>query len=733
MALGGIPSSLGVTARMELANGDPTKPPGLRSLELQQGYRTHHGTNPITGFFRPCLDVSITYDRAVGYFTSKSLRDLQDGLNSLVARGGKIRLITSPHLNDYDIREIETGYRLREALNDALARELQDLQSSSAHELGYLGRLIRDGVLDLRIAYMSGEALYHEKIGFFVDKFGDCVYFNGSNNATYGAQQRNLESFTVWCSWNSTQAQHIERERNYFEDLWASRLDNVSVAHLSEVPRSILERCAKELPPDWEPPRTEDTTPKPPISPPVNPPVEPPLRLRPYQKQAVTAWLDAPNPGRGILKMATGTGKTITAVGAIEELRKRRLTTDEPLLVLVTAPLKTLVEQWADALKQWNPVCCFETANEWFNQATRGIQDLNLKMRSTFVLITTEATFSLERLPKVLSDWTGRTLFIADEVHGYGSRTMRTRLPQDAEFRLGLSATPESKWQEETDALLSYFDAIVYTYSLADAIRDGFLSRYTYTPLFAELSTEELKEYRKFSGLIAALLAKHGGYLDSSNPDFEQLMSHSRKRDAVTSQSDSKTALFESQFRSRKEQYFQLVYCAEGTSPLKDVPQFDQVKDFLGNQLGVVIHDFVSDTPSALRRRILDDFGKGTSYQVLVAKRCLDEGVDIPDARIAYLLASTDDPRQWTQRRGRILRLPSQGEKTAEIIDIVVLPTPSSVDGRTVSNNDSSVSLIKDELKRVAAFAADAANRDSVDQQLDDILQTYGMTRDELN
>lgn len=714
---------------MELANENPTKPPGLRSHELQQVYRTHHGTNPITGFFRPCLDVSITYDRAVGYFTSASLRDLQDGLNTLVARGGKIRLITSPHLNDDDIREIETGYRLRETLNGALARELQDLQSSSGHELGYLGRLIRDGCLDLRIAYMKGEALYHEKIGFFVDEFGDCVYFNGSNNATYRAQHTNLESFIVLCSWNSPQAQHIERERNYFEELWASRLDNVSVAPLSEVPRSILERCAKELPPDWEPPRTEDTTPKPPIT----PPVEPPLRLRPYQRTAISAWLDAPNPGRGILKMATGTGKTITAVGAIEELRMRKLTTDEPLLVLVTAPLKTLVEQWADALRQLNPVCCFETANEWFNQATRGIQDLNLKLRSTFVLIATEATFSLDRLPKVLSNWKGRTLFIADEVHGYGSRTMRARLPKDAEFRLGLSATPESKWHEETDALLNYFDAIVFTYSLSDAIRDGFLSRYTYIPLFAELSTEELKEYRKFSGLIAALLAKHGGYLDSSNPDFEQLMSHSRKRDAVTSHSDSKTALFESQFQSRKDQYFQLVYCAEGTSPLKDVPQFDQVKNFLGNQLGVVIHDFVSETPMALRRQILDDFGKGTSYQVLVAKRCLDEGVDIPDARIAYLLASTDDPRQWTQRRGRILRLPSQGEKTAEIIDIVVLPTPSSVEERTRSNNDSSVSLIKDELKRVAAFAADAANRDSVDQQLDDILQKYGMNRSELS
>lgn len=718
---------------MELANKDPRAAAGLRSLELQQVYRTHRGTNPITGFFRPCLGVSISYDRAVGYFTSASLRDLQDGLNSLVARGGKIRLITSPHLNENDIHEIETGYRLRETLNGALARELRELQSSSGHELGYLGRLIRDGHLDLRIAYMKGEALYHEKIGFFVDEVSDCVYFNGSNNATYRAQQTNLESFTVMCSWNSPQAQDIKMERNYFEELWASNLDNVSVTPLSEVPRSILERCARELPPDWEPPSKEDTTSSTPIFKPLNPPVEPPLRLRPYQTKAIAAWLDAPNSGRGILKMATGTGKTITAVGAIEELRKRLLTPDEPLLVLITAPLKTLVEQWADALKQWNPVCCFENANEWFNEATRGIQNLNLKMRSTFVLITTEATFSLERLPKVLSNWKGRTLFIADEVHGYGSRTMRARLPKDAEFRLGLSATPESKWQEETDALLNYFDAIVFTYSLSDAIRDGFLSRYTYIPLFAELSTEELKEYRKFSGMIAALLVKHGGYLDSSNPDFEQLMSHSRKRDAVTSQSDSKTALFESQFRSRKDQYFQLVYCAEGTSPLKDLPQFDQVKDFLGNRLGVVLHDFVHDTSRDLRRKILDDFGKGTSYQVLVAKRCLDEGVDIPDARVAYLLASTDDPRQWTQRRGRILRLPSQGEKTAEIIDIVVLPTPSSVDGRTRSDNDSSVSLIKDELKRVAAFAADAANRSLVDQQLDDILQKYGMTRNELS
>jgi superfamily II DNA or RNA helicase len=722
---------------MELANNDPTKPPGLRSLKLQRVYRTHYGTNPISGFFRPCLEVSTSYDRAVGYFTSASLRDLQDGLNSLVARGGKIRLITSPHLNKDDIHEIETGYRLRETiLNDALVRELQDLQSSSGHELGYLGRLIRDGHLDLRVAYMRGEALYHEKIGFFVDEFGNRVYFNGSNNATDGGQRKNLESFTVMYSWNIDQDQKsvIEEERNYFEILWASRLDNVSVAPLSEVPRSILERCARELPPDWEPPRTEDTTHDAPMTTPPSPPVEPPLRLRPYQTNAIAAWLDTPNPGRGILKMATGTGKTITAVGAIEELRKRKLSSDEPLLVVITAPLKTLVEQWADALARWSPLCCFETAKDWYDQATKRIQELKLNIRTTLVMITTETTFSLEHLPKVLRNRGPeiKMLFIADEVHGYGSRTMRTRLPQDAEFRLGLSATPESKRQEETDALLSYFGAIDFTYSLSDAIRDGFLSRYTYTALFAELSTEELREYGKYSGLIAALLAKHGGYLDPSNPDFEKIMSHSRKRDAVISQSDSKTAEFESQFRLRKDQYFQLVYCAEGTSPLKDVPQFDQVKDFLGNQLGVTLHDFVSDTPRALRRRILDDFGEGTSYQVLVAKRCLDEGVDIPDARTAYLLASTDDPRQWTQRRGRILRLPRRGEKTAEIIDIVVLPTRSSVAGRIDSDKDSSINLIKDELRRVAAFAADAANRDSIDRQLDDILQKYGMTRNEL-
>jgi superfamily II DNA or RNA helicase len=443
--------------------------------------------------------------------------------------------------------------------------------------------------------------------------------------------------------------------------------------------------------------------------------------LREYQKEAIAAWLVAPNNGRGILKMATGSGKTFTASKAIEELRAKLLP-EGSLLVLITAPTKVLVEQWGKALQHLNPLLCYEDVNQWYQTAESYIQSLHMGIRQTVVLIATEHTFGLTHLRDLVDGWDGKLLFIADEVHGYASRTMRQRLPQKAVYRLGLSATPESKWPEHNEALFAYFGGIVFTYTLGEAIRDGYLSEYNYHPKIAVLTTEELEEHKKYSVQVARFAAKHNGPPPANHPDYKGFMAAVGKRDAVLDQCDSKIDLFLEAIRQRSDSFFQLVYCGPGKSPLREISQFDQAKIYLAQTLELSIHDFVADTPTNLRPRILDDFGRGITIKVLIAKECLDEGVDIPDARIAYLLASSDDPRQWTQRRGRILRLPSTGTKTAEILDFLTLPPKD--------DSEQYVEIVKSELQRALAFAADAKNSTEVNQQLDDWLTSYQMTRE---
>lgn len=706
----------------------------LSTVPLVDRYKTYDGPEPIANFFDPCFQNSNKYDRAVGYFTSNGVKELKNGLRKFNGNGGYIRLVTSTRLEPDDLEEIRLGYSLREKVQEAFHRTLKTLEEGEASEdtLGYIGKLIKDKVLDIKIAIFKSDkdTLYHEKIGFFSDESGNQVYFIGSNNETRGGLISNGESFEVHKSWASdSDNRRVTSAHQDFERLWSGAIETLEVLEISEVSKELFERHAvafEERERSGELPLVPETSPDSDQLDPVTPldeepllPVEP-FALRPYQQEAIDAWLN--NGGRGVLAMATGTGKTVTAIGAFEQLVEIQAD-NQPLLILITCPFDNLVRQWDEALRAngYKPVLCFVDRNIWFGDAHQVLNNLLLNRRGVGILITTHATFAREDLRRLIETWQGNFLIISDEVHHMGSRSRRDILPDHKTHSLGLSATPNRKNDVVgTEAIFSYYGDVVYDLPLRKAIEMGFLSPYVYFPIAVYLSDEEFTEYTRLSQRIAQLSSPNDGALDfDENPELYKAI---RARNAALGNCESKLSAFKSEVLKRREDNFQLVYCSEGKSELQSEKQLTEVMRILGIELDLSARKYTSETPKQSRREILEDLLEG-DLKFVVSMRCLDEGVDIPDARFAYLLASSSDERQWVQRRGRILRLPRDGEpKLAQIIDFVTFPPYGS-------STNIALKLVRDELMRVKEFGSDSTNPELADKFGRDLEEEFGVKK----
>jgi hypothetical protein len=232
------------------------------------------------------------------------------------------------------------------------------------------------------------------------------------------------------------------------------------------------------------------------------------------------------------------------------------------------------------------------------------------------------------------------------------------------------------------------------------------LCGYRYLPRLVELADDENELYADLTAQIGRRLAAGESMDDDPDSPIGFLL---RRRAGVLGHAEGKLAQLRGDMTARRDAWYQLVYCAEGSKPALSgestgPSQVSQVVDLVGNDLHLAVHSYVAETTRAERQVLLQRFGVGNDLRVLVAMRCLDEGVDIPDARIAYLLASSSNPRQFIQRRGRILR-PAPGKDTAEIIDYLAVPQAA-----TPLNFDIERGLLTRELERAGEFGRLAEN-----------------------
>jgi DNA phosphorothioation system restriction enzyme len=702
-------------------------PPSLRSLSITGRYRSDR-EDVVQEFYVPVLSVATTYSRAVGYFTSTSVALFARGLESFAERGGKMRLIASPHLDYDDILDIERGYDLRAIIERVALRELseEDLDPGVLNGLGLVGRLVAQEKLDIKLAFVRQAGrigLYHEKIGVFRDAVGDLVAFTGSANETYGGLVANFESVEVYLGWLPGDGARALRLEADFDDLWYDRTPNLSIEPFPEVARDRLVEIARRHP-DAHMPATDDALSVRSVEEdmPGHLIIPASVVTRDYQRQAIEAWFR--NQGRGILEMATGTGKTKTAIVAATQLSRVLQQREEPLVIVVLAPYQHLVDQWLTEFADFGvrPIGVYESSDLWIPKVEAQLGQARLGQRTNVTMVATLASFRGDRFQSVLSRITQPLLIVADEVHNLGSEAYHSALPPNATYRLALSATPE-RWfdPEGTDALKDYFGPIVYQLGLGKAIEIGALCRYRYLPRLVELDAEETKLYIELTTQIAQRMSNGENLSADDDSAIGQLL---RQRAGVLGHAEGKLARLRSDLTFRRDAWYQLVYCAEGTRPTppgeqRGPNQLAEVMDLIGNQLGLAAHSYVAETPRPERRVLLRRFDSGNDLRFLVSMRCLDEGVDIPNARIGYLLASSTNPRQFIQRRGRLLRR-SEGKDQAEIFDYMAVP-----DAAAPVNFDVERRLLARELERANEFGKLAENYEATLELLRPLKDKY--------
>ncbi|MBO4574632.1 MAG: DEAD/DEAH box helicase family protein [Bacteroidales bacterium] len=728
------------------------------------------------GFFSDCLCNSTQFDLMLGFFSSSAINVLADGFASFLYNGGSMNLIVNDILTEQDKNAIANGnldtpipffdIENIEKLKDTLSER-------DAHFFECLSWLIRNNRLNIKIVVpKDGVGISHTKTGIFSDGVNK-VGFDGSCNFSRTALIDNIESLTVSCDWDgNTAAATINEIKNEFENVFNGKDESVVFVsadkvrtHITdsfknkelkdlledeykfiqqdldnkELPRTVLKALDKaknkvevvieKLKSDGEKIIPMD------FGKPHFPYESGP---RDYQKQAFENWKK--NKQKGLFAMATGTGKTITALNCLLEIYN--ISGYYKAIILV--PTITLVEQWEIECKKFNfstiiKVC--SKYNNWKSSVAnlRLLEMTNADNELSYIIISTYASFVRSNVFMELNQFPyKKLLLIADEAHNMGAGLMLNRLPEIKYLRrIGLSATPERQYDEVGNRkLMDFFGCdtdYTFEYTMREAIEKGALCRYYYYPHVVRLTDTEMVEYVELSKTIVKLM----GFQDDDSQEWLKRMLLKRKR--IIHKAINKLGVFkqiiQQQLAEKGNLKYTLVYVPEGNKPdtyeadlfdKRDTIDTDPETEHLIDEFTrivrdanshIVVRQFTSDSTD--RDEMLKGFADG-SIDVLTSMKCLDEGVDVPRSELAVFCASTGNPRQFIQRRGRVLRT-HKDKRFAIIHDLIVIP-------ENVFDEDCysfEKGLVESELQRVRDFAALSENLNDTENELQDVLNHY--------
>lgn len=719
---------------------------GYQELSINSEYRSFRN-NIVKTFFIPVLSKTLIYKRAVGFFSSSSLIEVSQGISGLVKNNGRIQLISSPFLSKEDYEAIKAGYLNKDKIFEILQQDLLDHETYfDSERLNLLANLIKDDVLDIRIAFTKKPGqygMYHEKLGIAQDVYGNTIAFSGSLNDSRTAFYDNYETIDVFCSWNNDyEAQRAEKKLNAFNNIWNNVEPFMEVLEFPEIKEEIIKKYLKDKPNfdidseefsgDGETPTIHEQSKDSLL---VKIPDE--ITLYDYQTDAIKNWEE--ENFTGIFDMATGTGKTLTALGAVVRLYEKL---DGKLAVIIVCPFQHLVEQWVEDLAQFgiDPIVGYSRSSQknWKKTFSNTIRDqkLGVLKKDFFCFITTNASFRTEFVQNQIKKIKGNALLIVDEAHNFGSESLSARLPSNFQFRLALSATIERHGDEVgTNALFNYFGNRCVEYSLDRAIEEEKLTPYYYYPVIVTLTDEEIENYIAISRQIKRHVVENKAGKKSLTEQGKQLLI---KRARIIAGAWNKLSVLRDEIVPYKEDSHILVYCGAATTlnPDEDdsaldrdeLRQISRVTDMLGNELGMRVSQFTSKEDIKERKVLKDKFARGDMLQALIAIKCLDEGMNIPKIKTAFILASTTNPKEYIQRRGRVLRL-AEGKEHSVIYDFITVPY-STIEMASLTNEmiDWFRSLVRNELARGREFSRIARNYFEVEKILLELQEAYGVT-----
>lgn len=653
-------------------------------------------------------------DCMVGFFSSEVLVSLAPGLSTYIAASeNSFRLIISPLLSAEDQAAMEDSVETRESIAREVLEEMlvtEDLLQQ--HTLKCLSWLLRAGRMEIKVALMK-DALFHPKVWIFTTG-DDIMAVHGSSNVTQAGIRKNVEQVAVSKSWEDPNQRYIaERLCNQFRKLWDNKDDGclvIAMPHAirdrllqtyhSDAPpteadlRKLYRRAAEVVTVKESPVLYADTAFR-------NTSFRLPDKLRfndepfKHQGKAVKAWCEAGY--RGILEMATGSGKTITAMICAYRLYE----SSKPLLIVVAAPYVPLIKQWCDEVAPFglNPVNL--TISGSTGRRARELQRLKRRLRNGLseveTVVVSHDTLCTSEFMGAINGFDCVRLLIADEVHNLGRPSFVKAPPEFFEYRLGLSATLIRQYDEEgTELLLGFFGPTVFQFTLEEAIGHC-LVEYDYYIHPVYLTDSEMDEWFDLTGRI-----KQNAWRDEGGKPDDYLSRLLRDRRALLETASDKVSTLET-LLGKEDTSFKhtLIYTSD-----KGPEQLDNVNKLLRDR-NILFHQLTAKETAKhdQTKRIIQSFQNG-EIQVLTAKRVLDEGVNIPQICKAFILASTTVERQWVQRRGRLLRTCNAIGKTHSIIhDLLALPP-----GMDEGLDSDARSLVRSELRRAQEFARLARN-----------------------
>lgn len=704
----------------------------LSDVHFKHSYTS--GYDEPKDFFTEALIESCNFDLGLGFFSSSGIRSLSYGFALFIANGGKMRVVMNHILSKEDKEVIENGQKhLIEDFEDNILCDIKKLIETLSKEDEQFFRCLSYLISVDRIKFVATVStkggLGHDKYGIFKDEKGNKVAFIGSANFSQSALELNGETITVFTSPNDDN--RIAEYQTLFDQSWENDtphlihipIENVKTFIREKFPKASLTNLIEEginlresigmdndVPQKYYKPISKRIIDK--IELKEQEPRFPFPEERKIQIDAYNAWIG--NGKKGMFAMATGSGKTVTALNCIRKQYKE----NGYYKAIIVVPTQALAMQWEHETKSFNfqNIVSTHSDKDWKDVLSRYITRSLLDSTKSIILITTYATFNRNDIQLFLKKVRGIETFIyvADEAHNIGSQNSLKHLPEMINWRIGLSATPERIYDDlGTEKLYEFFDSkppkYTYRYTMKQAIEEGILCHYDYYPIFIELTSSEMEEYERISDQLRKYIdADTGKY----RPNAEKLL---LKRKRIIHKAENKKIAISDLLEELKQKQkldYTFVFVPEGYEPdysINDSYNIDQddihiIDEYaqMFKEHGYSYHKYISgldDAPS-----ILQNFADG-DIQILLSMKCLDEGVDIPRAEHAIFCSSTGNPRQFVQRRGRVLRK-CKGKEKARIWDLIVTP-PNILD----ESNKIERNLFFNEVKRIVNFAALADNQ----------------------
>jgi superfamily II DNA or RNA helicase len=385
-----------------------------------------------------------------------------------------------------------------------------------------------------------------------------------------------------------------------------------------------------------------------------------------------------------------------------------------------------LVSQWEEDAINWGPAPIIahskSTTANWENRLRQACRRFR-KEQTPFVCITTNDTFSGPKVQPLVGKFSedDNILFIVDEAHNFGSASLSSIMPTQFKYRIALSATIKRHMDKAgTERLFHFFGNEVINYDLEDAIKDKALVPYEYYPIPVYLEEDELETYQKYSKeLKRYLIQEHGKLRISEAGKFIVF-----KRNRLLAGARVKVGLLMELLQNYKDSRNILVYCGATrveTDNMEEERQIDYVTEKMRTELGMSVQRFTAEENLQERQCIKEYFQDGL-YQAITAIKCLDEGVNIPGIQTAFILSSSRNPKEFIQRRGRLLRR-SEGKVKAVIYDFVTLP--KDLDDVSQADFDEDRTIVLGELARINEFGKLAMNREEAESLMNRVMRSY--------